>query len=124
MQCLYKFHGGPCTWEVSEYWTFRSIGSFGVFRIVLPSLLSMSLPAFSNQFHTVDAIHKMGSYPVPREGRLVAAMDKITSQALEGAIIFDKTSPGPRDKYLGFLIDRIFSDFAVDLLSLDELKVL
>ena len=54
----------------------------------------------------------------------MAAMDKITSQELEGAIIFDKTSPGPRDKYLGFLIDRIFSDFAVDLLSLNELKVL
>ena len=99
---------------VHAHGKFRSIGCFRVFSIVLPSLLLMSLPAFSNKFRTVDAIHKMGSYPIPREGRLVAAMDKITSQELEGAIIFDKTSPGPHDKYLGFLIDRIFSDFAVD----------
>ena len=83
----------------------------------------MSLPPFSNKFCTVDAIHKMGSYPIPRKGRPVPEMDKITSQELEGAIIFDKPNSGPRDKYLGFLIDRIFSDFTVDLLSLDELKV-
>ena len=83
----------------------------------------MSPPLFSNKFRTVDAIHKMGSYPVPREGRPVPEMDKITSQELEGAIIFDKPNSGPRDKYLGFLIDRIFSDFTVDLPSLDELKV-
>ena len=84
----------------------------------------MSPPTLSNQFHTVDAIHKIGSYPVPREGQSVATMDKIMSQELQGAIIFDKTKPGPRDKYLGFLIDKIFADFTADLPSFDELKVL
>ena len=53
----------------------------------------------------------------------MATMDKITSQELQGAIIFDKTKPGPRDKYLGFLIDKIFADFTADLPSFDELKV-
>ena len=83
----------------------------------------MSPPTLSNKFRTVDAIHKIGSYPVPREGQYVATMDKITSQELQGAIIFDKTKPGPRDKYLGFLIDKIFADFTADLPSFDELKV-
>ena len=46
-------------------WWSVHMGSCRVFHIVLPPLLSMSLPAFSNKFHTVDAIHnvKSGSSP-------------------------------------------------------------
>ena len=103
------------------------MGSFGVLGVpseyftILPIFLSMAPPAFFNKYCTVDAMHKMGSFPVPKEGRPVPAMDKITSQELEGAIIVDKTNP--RNKYLGFLLDKIFSDFTVDLPSPDELEV-
>ena len=112
--------------------SFGVLKSFGVVLGTFQSIsllffnpvLSMSPPALSNKFCTVDAMHKIGSYPVPREGQPVAMMDKIMSQELQGVIIFDKTKPGPRDKYLGFLIDKIFADFTADLLSFDELKVL
>ena len=64
------------------------------------------------KFHTVDAIHKLGSYPVPKEGRSVATMDKITTQELQGAIVVKATqSNSCRTKCLRFLLDQIFLDF-------------
>ena len=64
------------------------------------------------KFHMVDAIHKLRSYPVPKEGRSVATMDKITTQELQGAIIVEATQLNScRTKCLGFLLDQIFSDF-------------
>ena len=75
------------------------------------------------KFCTVDAI-KLGSYPVPKGGCSVATMDKITAQELQGAIIVNTKSTTSRDKCLGFLLDRIFSNFATtDIPSLDKLTV-
>ena len=83
----------------------------------------MSPPILSNKFCSVDAIRKMGSYPIPREGRLVSMMNKVMTQELKGAIIFgDKSSH--HDKYLGFFLDKILSDgTAVDIPSFNELTV-
>jgi len=84
----------------------------------------MSQSILSNKYCSVDAIHKMGSYPIPREGRFVSTMNKLTAQELEGAIIFgDKSSTC--DKYLGFLLDKILSDSntTIDIPSFDELMV-
>ena len=76
------------------------------------------------RFRTVDAIHKLGSYPVPKGGRSVATMDRITTQELQGAIIVDTNANTSRDKCLGFLLDRIFSGFAaINILSPDKLTV-
>jgi len=87
----------------------------------------MFLPVHPNKFRTVDAIHKLGSYPVPREGRDVATMDKITTQELAGAIVFETATNTPsraRNKYLGFILDQIFSDAAaIDTTPLDKLVV-
>jgi len=79
----------------------------------------------SNKFHTVDAIHKLGSYPIPKEGRSVATMDKITTQELQGAIVVETAQSNPsRTKCLGFLLDQIFSDFtALSVPSPEELMV-
>ena len=102
--------------------SFRVLGVPSEYFTILPIFLSMAPPAFFNKYYTVDAMHKMGSFPIPKEGRPVPAMDKITSQELEGEIIVNKTNPW--NKYLGFLLDKIFSDFTVDLPSPDELEVL
>ena len=87
----------------------------------------MFLPVHPNKFRTVDAIHKLGSYPVPREGCDMATMDKITTQELAGAIVFKTTANTPscaRNKYLGFILDQIFSDAAIiDTTPLDKLVV-
>ena len=79
----------------------------------------------SNKFHTVDAIHKLGSYPIPKEGRSVATMDKITTQELQGAIVVETAQSNPScTKCLGFLLDQIFSDFtALSVPSPEELMV-
>ena len=79
-----------------------------------------------NKFHMVNAIHKLGSYPVPKEGRSVATMDKITTQELQGAIIVEAAQPNPsRTKCLRFLLDQIFSDFttAISVPSPEDLVV-
>ena len=83
----------------------------------------MSPPVLSNKYCSVDAIHKIGSFPIPREGRLVPTMNKLTTRELNGAIIFrDKSKP--HDKYLGFLLDKILSDgTTVDIPSFDMLTV-
>lgn len=86
----------------------------------------MLLSVHPNKLHTVDAVHKLGSYPIPRKGRNVASMDKITAQELDGAIVLESAqTPGhPRNKYLGFILDRIFSDFdAFDIPEPDTLMV-
>ena len=87
----------------------------------------MSLPLHPNKFCTVDAVCKLGSYPVPKEGRFVATMDKITTQELGGAIVFETANPPnhPRNKCLGFLLDQIFSDFNANtnIPSIDTLVV-
>ena len=82
--------------------------------------------ASRKKFHTVDAIHKLGSYPVPKEGRSVATMDKITTQELQGAIVVEAAQSNPcRTKCLGFLLDQIFSDFttAISVPSPEDLVV-
>ena len=75
----------------------------------------MLLSVHPNKLRTVDAVHKLGSYPIPRKGCDVAMMDKIMVQELDGAIIFEtaNTPSHPQNKYLGFILDRIFSDFDV-----------
>ena len=78
----------------------------------------------AKKFCTVDAIHKLGSYPVPKGGRSVVTMDRITTQELQGAIVIDTSTTTSRDKCLGFLLDRIFSSFTtIDIPSLDKLTV-
>jgi len=83
----------------------------------------MSLPLHPNKFCTVDTICKLGSYPVPKEGCFIAMMDKITTQELGGAIVFETANPPnhPCNKCLGYL-DQIFSDFAnINIPSIDIL---
>ncbi|KAI6010463.1 hypothetical protein EDC04DRAFT_2610201 [Pisolithus marmoratus] len=64
------------------------------------------MPPQYNKFQTVDAIYKLGSYPVPMEGRSIATMDKIMAQELQGAVISKAASMNTsHNKYLGFLLD-------------------
>jgi len=76
------------------------------------------------RFRTIDTIHKLGSYPVPKGGHSVVTMDRITTQELQGAIVVNTNANTSCDKCLGFLLDRIFSGFAaIDIPSPDKLTV-
>ncbi|KAI6028108.1 hypothetical protein EDC04DRAFT_2605844 [Pisolithus marmoratus] len=52
------------------------------------------MPPQYNKFWTVDAIYKLGSYPVPMEGRSIVTMDKIMAQELQGAVVIFGISSG------------------------------
>ncbi|KAI6023116.1 hypothetical protein BKA83DRAFT_4125790 [Pisolithus microcarpus] len=66
-----------------------------VIYLLLASTFNVRLPFMSpqtNKFQTVDSIHKLGSYLVPKEGHTVVMMDKITAQECQGAIITETAS--------------------------------
>lgn len=70
---------------------------------------------------TVDAVFKLGSYPVPQNGRTVPVMDKITTQELKGAVFEDSWDDLTHPSILGYLLDTIFSSFSITIPSVDSL---
>lgn len=68
---------------------------------------------FALEYRTVDAVYKLGSFPVPKNGRNVASMDKVIAREVQGVIHYESEKLSRSGHtYLGFILDLIFSEFA------------
>lgn len=63
------------------------------------------------KFRTIDAVYNLGSFPIPKKGRNVAAMDKVVAQEIQGVICYE-SDKRRRRTYPGFVLNFLFSDFA------------
>jgi len=74
-------------------------------------------PSLLDKFRTVDVVYKLNSYPVSKSGHSVATMDKVTTQELSDAIVYE-SDPFPSSTHarkLGYALNTIFEEFAADI---------